>query len=141
VGATTGQILFDDTKRMDEDGERAERPSPGGLRGIRPAVLAGVAGGLIGASSSIAPAVAAAFGAGAGTFLIAWGRLRPLLFVVGAGVALTVTGLVLGRRRQSCRSPREFRDLRADWITGALAAFAVTYALGWLVIPRLIERL
>jgi hypothetical protein len=132
--------MDDDTDTMNEDAGRSANRPPAGRSGSRTAVLTGVAGGLLAASASIGPAIGAAVGAGPGSSLIALARFRPLFFAIGAGGALAIMALLLARRR-SQGSDQEYRALRTAWITGTLAAFAVTYALGRFVIPRLIERL
>lgn len=107
----------------------------------RPAVLAGLTGGLIGATCCIGPAVGLATGAGAGSFLLAMGRYRPLLFVIGGLVALALAGVLLRRRRPVCKSEVAFRSLRSSWISAAMVAFTITYGVGRFVIAGLIERL
>jgi cytochrome c biogenesis protein CcdA len=107
----------------------------------RPAFLAGLTGGLIAATCCIGPAVAIATGAGAGSFLLSMGRYRPILFAIGAVVAFAVARLLLRRQRDSCSTKREYRTLRSRWLDVAMLAFAVTYAVGRFVVPRLIERL
>lgn len=110
-------------------------------RRSRPAVLAGVGGGLVGATCCIGPAVGIASGAGAGSFLIAMGRYRPVLFVIGGLVSLAIAAALVRRRRASCATGREYRGLRGDWFTAALVAFALTYGFGRFVVAPLVERL
>lgn len=107
----------------------------------RPAVLAGITGGVVGATCCVGPAVGIATGAGAGSFLLAMGRYRPLLFLIGGLVAAGIVAVMLARRRPSCRTPLEFTLLRSAWISATLAAFALTYGVGRFVITPLIERL
>ncbi|MGH2685771.1 MAG: hypothetical protein ACRDJP_09940 [Actinomycetota bacterium] len=107
----------------------------------RPAVVAGVGGGLVGATCCIGPAVGIASGAGAGSFLLAMGRYRPLLFVIGGLVSLAIAAVLVHRRRATCATGLEYRRLRGNWLTTALVAFALTYGLGRLVVAPLIERL
>jgi len=110
-------------------------------RRSRPAVLAGVGGGLFGATCCIGPAVGIASGAGAGSFLIAVERYRPVLFVIGGIISLAIAAALARRRRASCATSHEYRRLRGDWITGALVAFALTYGLGRFVVAPLVERI
>jgi hypothetical protein len=51
-----------------------KEPADTERRRSRPAVLAGVGGGLVGATCCIGPAVGIASGAGAGSFLLAMGH-------------------------------------------------------------------
>ena len=106
----------------------------------RPA-LAGIVGGLVGATCCIGPAVGVAIGAGSGSFLLAMARFRPLLLLIGALVAFAVALVLVGRRRASCPSEDAFRRLRTRWFDLALIAFAITYGVGRFVVARLIERL
>lgn len=110
-------------------------------RSRRPALMAGVAGGIAGATCCIGPAVGVALGAGLGSFLPGLGRYRPSLFVVGAMVAFAIALELLRRARSSCATDREYRSLRRRWLEVAMVAFAVTYAVGRLALPRIIERL
>ncbi len=107
----------------------------------RPAVLAGLTGGLVGATCCIGPAVGVATGAGAGSFLLSLGRYRPILFVIGGIVSFAIAAVLIRSRRAACRTDGEFRALRSSWISAAMVAFAVTYGVGRLVVTRLIERL
>ncbi len=113
---------------------------PAATGSSRPAAFAGLAGGLLGATCCIGPAVGVATGASAGSFLLAMGRYRPHLFVVGGLVALAIAGLLIRRRRAAC-SVTEYRALRSRWLDVALIAFAVTYGVGRFVVTGLIERL
>jgi len=110
-------------------------------RRSRPAVLAGVGGGLVGATCCIGPAVGFASGAGAGSFLLAMGRYRPLLFVIGGLISLAIAAALVRRKRASCPTSQDYRRLRGDWITAALVAFALTYGFGRFVVAPLVERL
>ncbi len=107
----------------------------------RPAALAGVVGGLIGATCCVGPAVGVAVGAGGGSFLLAMADYRPHVFVLGAVVAFVVAAFLFARRRRSCPTDAERRTLRSRWIDAGILAFAVTYALGRFIVPRLIEVL
>jgi hypothetical protein len=118
--------------------------SPGGSGSAtrsRPAIWAGLTGGLVGATCCIGPAVGVATGAGAGSFLVAIGAYRPHLFVVGGLVALAIAGVLLRRRRGSCATPAAYRALRSRWLDVALIAFAATYAFGRFVVAGIVERL
>jgi hypothetical protein len=107
----------------------------------RPAVLAGVLGGLVGATCCIGPAVGVAIGAGSGSLLLAMRDYRPLVFAVGAAVAFGLGAVLFARRRRSCPTPAEARALRSRWLDLGVIAFAVTYAVGRFVVPRLIDLL
>ena len=104
----------------------------------RPAVLAGVLGGLIGATCCIGPAVGVAIGVGSGSLLLAMRDYRPLVFVVGAMVGFVIGAVLFARRRRSCPTPAEARALRSRWLDLGVIAFAVTYAVGRFLVPRLI---
>lgn len=115
-----------------------------GLKGSgrsRPATLAGVVGGLIGATCCIVPAVGVAIGAGSGSFLLAMADHRLEAFVVGAAAAFAVAALLLARRRRACPTDAAYRSLRSRWLDAGIIAFAVTYAVGRFVLSNLIERL
>jgi hypothetical protein len=107
----------------------------------RPAALAGLAGGLIGATCCVAPAIGVATGAGAGSFLLALGGYRVQSFLVGALAAIGIGAWLLRRRRRACPTEGSYRLLRARWIDVGILAFAVTYALGRFLLPRVIELL
>ncbi|HET7235680.1 MAG TPA: hypothetical protein VFK59_04525 [Actinomycetota bacterium] len=107
----------------------------------RPAALAGIVGGLIGATCCVGPAIGVATGAGAGSFLLALGGYRVQAFAVGALAALGIGAWLLGRRRRACPTEASYRTLRSRWIDVGVLVFALTYALGRFLIPRLIERL
>ncbi len=119
----------------------SEPGSTGTARDSRPAVFAGVLGGLIGATCCIGPAVGVAIGAGAGSLWLSIGGYRPLLFAVGALIAFGVAAVLFARRRRSCPTDADRRALRSRWVDVALIAFALTYALGRFVIPRVIALL
>jgi hypothetical protein len=104
-------------------------------------VFAGVGGGLAAATCCVGPAIGIASGAGAGSFLLGLGAYRPLLFVSGGLVSVAIAAVLVRRRRAACPNRQQYRRLRSDWLTVALAAFAVTYALGRFVVATLIERL
>jgi hypothetical protein len=116
-----------------------ERTGSGGP--ARPAALAGVVGGLIGATCCVGPAVGVAVGAGSGSFLLAMADYRPQVFVIGAIVAFTAAAVLFARRRRSCPTDAARRTLRSRWLDAGILAFAVTYALGRFLVPRLIELL
>lgn len=116
--------------------DRTDGPS-----GSRPAALAGVLGGLIGATCCIGPAVGVAIGAGSGSFLLAMGGYRVQVFAVGGLVAFAVAGWLLARRRRSCPTEAAYRSVRARWVDAGIVVFAVTYPVGRFVVPNLIERL
>jgi hypothetical protein len=105
----------------------------------RPAALAGVLGGLIGATCCIGPAVGVALGAGSGSALLAMGDYRVHVFALGALVAFGIAGVLLVRRRRACPTAAERRALRSRWVDAAIVAFGLTYALGRFLVPRLIE--
>ena len=110
-----------------------------GAGAARPAVWAGVLGGLIGATCCIGPAVGVAVGAGSGSALLAMADYRPHVFLLGALVAFGVAAVLFARRRRSCPTDRERRVLRSRWVDVAIIAFGLTYALGRFAVPRLIE--
>lgn len=113
----------------------------GGARRSRPAALAGMAGGLIGATCCIGPAVGVAIGAGSGSFLLAMAGYRLHAFAVGAVAAFAVAAWLLARRRRACPTDAAYRSLRSRWLDAGIIAFAVTYAVGRFVVSNLIERL
>lgn len=112
-----------------------------GVRRSRPAALAGVLGGLIGATCCIGPAVGVALGVGSGSFLLAMADYRPHVFVAGAVIALGIGAWLLARRRRTCPTEAEYRSLRSRWLDAGLIAFAVTYGVGRFVVSALIGRL
>jgi len=105
----------------------------------RPAALAGVLGGLIGATCCIGPAVGVAVGAGSGSFLLAMADYRPHVFALGAVVAFAIGAVVFVRRRRACPTDAERRALRSRWVDAAILAFGLTYVLGRFLVPRLID--
>ena len=107
----------------------------------RPAAVAGVVGGLIGATCCIGPAVGVAIGAGSGSILLAMADYRPHVFAIGAVVAFAAAAWLLARRRWSCPTNAAYRSLRSRWLDVGIIAFAVTYAFGRFVVSNLIERL
>lgn len=104
-------------------------------------MLAGIVGGLIGATCCIGPAVGVAIGAGAGSFLLGMGRYRPILFLIGALVAFAIAAALLRRRRGTCPTEAAWRDLRSIWVSAAMIAFSLTYGIGRMVVARLIAHL
>ena len=107
----------------------------------RPAALAGLLGGLIGATCCVGPALGVATGAGAGSFLLALGGYRVQAFVVGALAAVAAGAWLLRRRRRACPTEGSYRALRSRWLDVGILVFALTYALGRFLLPRLIELL
>jgi cytochrome c biogenesis protein CcdA len=107
----------------------------------RPAAAAGVLGGLIGATCCIGPAVGVAVGAGSGSVLIAATDYRLQVFALGAVVAFAVATVTFVRRRRTCRTDIDRRALRSRWVDAAVLAFGLTYVLGRVVVPRLIDAL
>jgi hypothetical protein len=90
-------------------------------------VFAGVGGGLAAATCCVGPAIGIASGTGAGSFLLAMGRYRPVLFVIGGFSSVAIAAaMVRGRRRTACPTPHEYQRLRSQWLTVALVAFAFT---------------
>jgi hypothetical protein len=89
----------------------------------------------------VGPAVGVAIGAGAGSILLAMRDRRPLLFAIGALAAVGVGALLFARRRRSCPTSADAKATRSRWIDVGIVAFAVTYAVGRFVLPRIIERL
>lgn len=133
---------------LDTDRPASGRPAAGvpddrrdAPRGARPAALAGVLGGLIGATCCVGPAVGVALGAGTGSFLLAMSDYRFQVFALGGLVAFGVAAVLFVRRRRACPTEPERRALRSRWVDVAILAFAVTYVLGRVVVPRLIEAL
>ena len=107
--------------------------------GTRPAAIAGVLGGLIGATCCIGPAMGVAIGAGGGSFLLAMTDYRFQAFTIGAAVAFGVAAVVFARRRRSCPTDAERRSLRSRWVDAAIVAFGLTYVLGRFLVPRAID--
>jgi cytochrome c biogenesis protein CcdA len=108
-------------------------------RAARPAALAGVLGGLIGATCCIGPALGVAVGAGSGSALLAMADYRPHVFALGAVIAFGVAAVLFARRRRACPTDDERRILRSRWVDVGVIAFALTYAIGRFAVPRLIE--
>jgi hypothetical protein len=103
--------------------------------------LAGALGGAIGALCCAGPAIGVALGAGAGSFLAGLADRRFLLFGIGAVVASSVVSLLYRRQRRSCPTPAAARALRSRFVDAALLAFGVTYLLGRVVVPRVLDTL
>lgn len=120
-------------REVEEPGRRAHAG--------RPAALAGVLGGLIGATCCIGPAVGVAIGAGGGSTLLAMADYRPHVFLLGAVVAFAVAAVLFVRRRRACPTDDERRVLRSRWVDVGIVAFALTYAIGRFAVPRLLEAL
>jgi hypothetical protein len=120
---------------------RTSEPAPDVRAPARPAIWAGVSGGVIGAVCCIGPAVGMAMGASAGSFLLAMGSYRFVTFILGALFAAVAIWLGLRRHRDACPSERDFRALRSRWLDVALIAFVLTYAIGRFAVPRAIEAL
>jgi hypothetical protein len=131
---------------LDTDRPASGRPAVGvpddgrdPARGARPAAFAGVLGGLIGATCCVGPAVGVALGAGSGSILLAMGDYRIHVFALGGLVAFGVAAVLYVRRRRACPTEPERRALRSRWVDVAILAFGLTYVLGRVVVPRLIE--
>ena len=126
-----------------DDIDHRAPPSDGGSdlprEPARPAALAGVIGGLIGATCCIGPAVGVAIGAGSGSFLLAMTDYRFQAFALGAAVAFGVAAVVFIRRRRACPTDAERRALRSRWLDAAILAFGLTYVLGRFLVPRIID--
>jgi len=120
---------------------RTSEPAPDARVPARPAIWAGVSGGVIGAVCCIGPAVGVAMGASAGSFLLAMSSYRFVTFILGAVFAGVAIWLVLRRRRDACPSERAFKALRSRWLDVTLIAFVLTYAIGRFAVPRAIEAL
>ena len=118
---------------------RSTEPIADGDAQARPAIWAGISGGVIGAVCCIGPAVGVAMGAGAGSFLVGMGNYRFVTFFLGASFAAAGVWLALRRRRDACPTERDFKALRSRWLDVALIAFGLTYAIGRFVVPRVIE--
>ncbi len=125
--SATGTDLREPTRPERADGD------------ARPAVIAGVLGGLIGATCCIGPAVGVAIGAGGGSFLLAMGDYRPHVFALGAAAAFAIGAVPFVRRRGACPTDAERRRMRSRWVDAAIVAFALTYALGRFLVPRAID--
>jgi cytochrome c biogenesis protein CcdA len=106
-----------------------------------------VLGGLIGATCCIGPAVGVAIGAGGGSVLLAMTGYRLQVFTLGAVLAFAVAAVMFVRRRRACPADAdadadaERRALRSRWVDAAVLAFGLTYVLGRVLVPRLIEAL
>lgn len=98
-------------------------------------------GGLIGATCCIGPAVGVALGAGSGSLLLAMGDYRFHVFALGGLVAFGVAAVLFVRRRRACPTEPDRRALRSRWVDAAILAFGLTYVLGRVVVPRLIDVL
>ncbi len=107
--------------------------------GARPAALAGVLGGLIGATCCVGPALGVAIGAGSGSFLLALSDYRLQAFAIGGFVAFAVAAVIFVRRRRACPTDAERRALRSRWLDAAILAFGLTYVLGRFLVPRIID--
>jgi hypothetical protein len=118
---------------------RSTEPIADGDPQARPAMWAGISGGVIGAVCCIGPAVGVAMGASAGSFLLGMGNYRFVTFFLGAVFAFAGIWLALRRRRDACPTERDFKALRSRWLDVALIAFGLTYAIGRVVVPRVIE--
>ncbi|MEX0833506.1 MAG: hypothetical protein WD276_06500 [Actinomycetota bacterium] len=106
-----------------------------------PARASALLGGLLAATCCIGPAIGFATGASAGSFLLAMGGYRPLLFAVGGFAAAAAVLAQVRKRRASCESRAAYRSLRSAWLTAAIVSFALTYAGGRFVLAPLIEAL
>jgi hypothetical protein len=124
---------------MDRASTNVEPSTSARSGSTRAAAVSGVIGGLIGATCCIGPAVGVAVGAGGGSFLLAMGDYRPHVFALGAIVALAVAAALFVRRRRTCPTDAERRALRSRWLDAGILAFALTYAMGRFLVPRLIE--
>lgn len=120
---------------------RSPLPSTDVHAPARPAIWAGISGGVVGAVCCIGPAVGVAMGAGAGSFLVGMGRYRFVTFFLGALFAFAAIWFALRRRRDDCPTEWDFKALRSRWLDVALIAFGLTYAIGRFVVPRAIEAL
>jgi hypothetical protein len=84
--------------------------------------------------------VGVALGTSAGSFLLGLSRYRTVTFALGALLAAGALLVQLRHRRAACPTDREFSLLRSRWVDVAVVAFALTYAVGRFVVPRIIER-
>jgi len=123
------------------EADRISGPAPDTRAPARPAIWAGISGGVIGAVCCVGPAVGVAMGASAGSFLLAMGSYRFVTFILGAVFAGVAIWLGLRRRRDACPSERAFKALRSRWLDVTLIAFVLTYAIGRFLVPRAIETL
>jgi hypothetical protein len=82
-----------------------------------------------------------ALGAGSGSLLLAMRDYRFHVFALGAAVAFAASAVLFVRRRRSCPTDAERRALRSRWVDAAILAFGVTYLVGRVVVPRLIDVL
>jgi hypothetical protein len=103
--------------------------------------LAGALGGAIGALCCAGPAIGIALGLGTGSFLVGLADQRFLLFGIGALVASAIVALVYRQRRRTCPTPEAAKMLRGHVVDAAILAFGVTYLVGRIVVPRLIDAL
>lgn len=103
--------------------------------------LAGALGGAIGALCCAGPAIGVALGLGAGSFLVGLADQRFLLFGIGAAIASVIVALLYRRQRRSCPTPDAAKALRGRFLDAAILAFGVTYLLGRVVVPRVIDAL
>lgn len=127
-------VVMVDVPALTDDFDVSREPA-------HPAALAGVLGGLIGATCCIGPAVGVALGAGSGSFLLAIGDYRFPVFALGALVAFGAAAVLFVRRRRACPTEPERRALRSRWIDAAILAFGLTYLLGRVLLPRVIDAL
>lgn len=103
--------------------------------------LAGALGGAIGALCCAGPAIGVALGLGAGSFLVGLADQRFLLFGIGALVAAVVVAAIYRRQRRSCPTPEAAKALRGRFLDAVILAFGLTYLVGRVVVPRLIDAL
>jgi hypothetical protein len=68
------------------------------------------------------------------------GGYRVQAFLLGGLVALGAGAWLVKRRRAVCETEGGYHALRSRWLDLGLLAFALTYALGRFLLPRLIER-
>ena len=103
--------------------------------------LAGTLGGAIGALCCAGPAIGVALGLGAGSFLVGLSDQRFLLFGIGALAAAVIVATVYRRQRRSCPTPEAAKELRSRFLDATILAFGLTYLLGRIVVPRVIDAL
>lgn len=103
--------------------------------------LAGIVGGAIGALCCAGPAIGVALGLGAGSFLVGLSDQRFLLFGIGALVAAVIVAAVYRRQRRSCPTPEAAKHLRSRFLDAAILAFGLTYLVGRIAVPRVIDAL